>query len=109
MEKIKTDCSANPVVKELVLFVMTVYSVPAELVTCAHTSLSKVFKSVLVHLANLILVWSQMHVFSFFLHFSKNSFTSECSVILFFNVHLEYLETHTSVREPERDTFLLMV
>lgn len=44
---------------------------------------------------------SQMHVFSFFLHFSKSSFISECSVPIF-NVHLEYLETNTSVGEPER-------
>lgn len=45
---------------------------------------------------------SQMHVFSFFLHFSKNSFISERSVIPVFDVHLEYLSTNSSVEELER-------
>lgn len=45
---------------------------------------------------------SQMHVLSFFSHFSKNSFISECRVVPVFNVHPEYLETNTSGGEPER-------
>lgn len=44
---------------------------------------------------------SQMHVFSFFLHFSKNSFISECRVVLVFRVRPESLETDTSVGESE--------
>lgn len=89
------------VVKELVVFVMTTEIISAQQQTYTNTSFSKVFKSVFSIFGSPDFGMSQMHILSFFLHFSKHAFISECRVVPVFNVHSEYLETNTSEEEPE--------